>query len=99
MWVRGGSRRSELPIGAPGTDSATAGRATLGRRRGPQAIVTSGSKKTSWIAWMSAAPSSIGPLERLAADDQALAAGALVDHRGADGLGQVVVALSTRRRS
>ena len=45
------------------------------------------------MAWSRSIPSAIGPLEGLAPDDQALAAGALVDDGRADRLGLVALAL------
>ena len=50
------------------------------------------SRETSWIAVQERDAFGHRSLERLAAGDQAGAAGALVDHRGADRLGQVELA-------
>ena len=50
------------------------------------------------MALSSSTPSAIGRWNALRPDDQALAAGPLVDDRGAHGLGQVARRPSTRRR-
>ena len=53
-------------------------------------MVTEGSRKTSWTAWSSSTPSAMGRWKALRPTMRPVPAGPLVDHGGADGLGQVV---------